>query len=358
MDLSELRKSIDDIDAQIVELLKKRYACVHEIGKFKKASNLPIVIPERESAVKKKLEELNRGVLPKQALFAIYREIISCALFLEGNVRVAYLGPPGTWSNQAAIKQFGHSVSFLPVDNFSDIFEAVERGKADYGVVPVENSTEGAITAAMDLFLHSPLKICSQIHLRIRNGLMAAIPRDQITQIYSHPQILGQSRNWLLKNFPKATLHETASSTKAAEFAYAHASEGAAALASPLCAELFNLKLLEEDIQDQTNNTTRFAIIGSQDTKPTGNDRTSLLFLVRHQPGTLARVIDIFRNYHIDLTRIESRPLKMVNWEYVFYIDLNGHASEDPLRSALREAESNCTMLKVLGSYPNVEEPV
>lgn len=355
MDLSELRNNIDGIDAQIVNLLKDRYDFVRQVGEFKKANNAPISVPEREALLMQKLEKLNAGILPKEALYSIYREIISCGLLLEGNVRVAYLGPPGTWSHQASLKQFGHSVELLPEPNFADIFDAVSRGKADYGIVPIENSTEGAVTAVMDLFVQSPLKICSQLHLRIRNGLISASPKERITSIYSHPQILGQTRDWLLRHYPEADLIATTSSTKAAQIAKEHASEGAAALGSPLCAELFGLDLLAEDIQDNSNNTTRFAVIGRQDTQPTGNDRTSLLFLIHHKPGTLVQVLDIFRRHNIDLTRIESRPSKVVNWEYVFHVDIVGHCKEEPLRTALKEVEENCSMLKIVGSYPNVD---
>ena len=355
MDLSELRNSIDGIDAQIVNLLKNRYEFVRQVGEYKKARNAPISVPEREALLMQKLEKLNNGVLPKEALYSIYKEIISCGLLLEGNIRVAYLGPPGTWSHQAALKQFGHSVELIPEPNFADIFDAVSRDKANYGVVPVENSTEGAVTAVMDLFVQSPLKICSQIHLRIRNGLISSAPKDRITTIYSHPQILGQTRNWLHRHYPEADIVATTSSTKAAQIAKEHAGDGAAALASPLCAELFGLELLAEDIQDNCNNTTRFAIIGKQETQPTGNDRTSILFQINHKPGTLVKVLDIFRRYNIDLTRIESRPSKVVNWEYVFHVDIVGHSREEPLLSALKEVEQNCSILKTIGSYPNVD---
>ena len=354
MNLSELRQNIDRVDAQIVSLLKERSSYVRGVGEIKKEVNAPIFVPEREQALLEKIETLNAGVLPNQSLLSIYREIISCGYAQEGNLTIAYLGPPGTWSHQAAIKQFGRSVTLIDKPNFSDIFDMVERGQADYGIVPLENSSNGAVTPVMDLFIQSPLKICAQVHLSIKNGLMAKIPREQIKTIYSHPQVLGQCHDWLLRHFPEADLVETSSTTKAALIALQQADKGAAALGTPLAAELFDLTLLEEDVQDKSNNTTRFAVLGHQTTLPTGKDRTSLLFHIHHRPGTLVDALDCFRKHGIDLIRIESRPSKVINWEYVFYVDTVGHALEEPLKSALAEQEQHCSILKILGSYPQV----
>ena len=194
------------MDARIVELLKNRAEWVHEVGRIKKEGNSPIFVPERETALLSKLNRLNAGVLPEASLQAIYREIISCSFFLEGGLTIAYLGPKGTWSHQAALKQFGKSCELIPCQSFKDVFDMVDRGKAQYGVVPVENSSEGSVTAVMDLFVTSPLKICAQINLNIRNSLMADIPREHIRILYSHPQVLGQTRNWILRHFPNAEL--------------------------------------------------------------------------------------------------------------------------------------------------------
>ncbi|MEG0025457.1 MAG: prephenate dehydratase [Akkermansia sp.] len=355
MELPELRQNIDCIDAQIIELLKQRFSYVRQIGDLKKENNAPVFVPEREFSLISKLETLNQGSIPKQSLLAIYREIISCGYAQEGNLRIAYLGPPGTWSHIAAIKQFGRSVTLLDTPNFSDIFDMVSRGKAHYGIVPVENSTNGAVTPVLDLFVQSPLKICAQIHLSIKNALMANVPCEQIRTIYSHPQPLGQCSHWILRHFPNAELVETSSTTKAAQLASEQSSQGAAAIGTPLAAELFGLTLLEEDAQDNSNNTTRFAIIGHQESLPTGKDRTSLLFHIHHQPGTLVSALDCFKKHNIDLIRIESRPSKVINWEYVFYVDTLGHAQEEPLRSALKELEQHCSLLKILGSYPQVD---
>ena len=348
--LTKARLAIDEVDARIVELLKKRAEWVHEVGCIKKEKNSPIFVPERETALLNKLNRLNAGVLPEASLQAIYREIISCSFFLEGGLTIAYLGPKGTWSHQAALKQFGKSCELIPCQSFKDVFDMVDRGKAQYGVVPVENSSEGSVTAVMDLFVTSPLKICAQINLNIRNSLMADIPREHIRILYSHPQVLGQTRNWIQRHFPNAELVETSSTTKASILAKENAAMGAASLGCPLAAELFGLNILEEDVQDQSCNTTRFAVIGRQETQPSG-----LLIRIQHKPGTLAEVVNCFQRHNNNLIRIESRPSKVINWEYVFYIDAAGHIQESPLRETLPELEQHCSMLKILGSYADTD---
>lgn len=353
--LSEARQAIDEVDAQIVELLKKRAKQVHEIGRIKKANAAPIFVPERETALINKLNKLNAGFLPEAALLSIYREIISCSFFLEGGLTIAYLGPKGTWSHLAALKQFGKSCTLVPCQSFKDVFDMVDRGKAQYGVVPVENSSEGSVTAVMDLFVTSPLKICAQVNLNIRNSLMADIPREHIRILYSHPQVLGQTRNWIQRHFPNAEQVETSSSAKACLLAKENAAMGAASLGCSLAAELFGLQVLEEDVQDLTGNTTRFAVIGRQQTHPSGKDRTSLLIRIQHKPGTLAEVINCFQRHNNNLIRIESRPSKVINWEYVFYIDAVGHILESPLKETLPELEKHCSMLKILGSYADTD---
>ena len=353
--LTKARLAIDEVDARIVELLKKRAEWVHEVGRIKKEKNSPIFVPERETVLLNKLNRLNAGVLPEASLQAIYREIISCSFFLEGGLTIAYLGPKGTWSHQAALKQFGKSCELIPCQSFKDVFDMVDRGKAQYGVVPVENSSEGSVTAVMDLFVTSPLKICAQINLNIRNSLMADIPREHIRILYSHPQVLGQTRNWIQRHFPNAELVETSSTTKASILAKENAAMGAASLGCPLAAELFGLNILEEDVQDQSCNTTRFAVIGRQETQPSGRDRTSLLIRIQHKPGTLAEVVNCFQRHNNNLIRIESRPSKVINWEYVFYIDAAGHIQESPLRETLPELEQHCSMLKILGSYADTD---
>lgn len=355
MNLNDVRNEIDAVDCQIIELLKQRVKWVHEVGKIKKQTQSPIFVPERETALLNKLHKLNGGALPDASLAAIYREIISCSFFLEGGLTIAYLGPKGTWSHQAALKQFGKSCELIPCQSFQDVFDMVNKGKAQYGVVPIENSSEGSITTVMDLFVTSSLKICAQLNLNIHNSLMADVPREHIRILYSHPQVLGQTKNWILRNFPDAELVETSSTTKASILAKENSAMGAASLGCALAAELFGLTVLEENVQDMAENTTRFVVIGKQDTKPSGKDRTSLIIRIQHKPGTLAKVIDCFQRHNINLIRIESRPSRVINWEYVFHIDAVGHYTESPMSEALEEIEKHCSMLKVIGSYTDTD---
>lgn len=356
MSLDDIRKQIDDIDRQLMNLLSQRADLVHEVGVIKKRDGLQIYAPEREEALLRRLVELNEGRLPEKSIKAIYREIMSAALALEEDLRIAYLGPEGTWTHQAAIKKFGHSVNYSAQPNFSDVFDQVARRAADYGVVPIENSTEGAVSHTLDLFVDSPLHICSQILLRIEHCLMAAIPREEIKVLYSHPQVFGQCRNWLHKNFPDIELVEVSSTTKAAEIARDHAKEGAAALGGPLAAELYDLTILDERIQDRSTNTTRFLVIGEKTCPPTGNDRTSLLFAIHDRPGSLVSALQAFDHCHINLSKIESRPSKRKDWEYIFYVDLAGHCEDEKVAQALEELNQHCSMVKLLGSYPDSGE--
>lgn len=352
MNLDELRQEIDRIDAQLIELLKQRAACVHQVGDTKRASGAPIFVPERESALIEKLLKLNAGALPEKSLLSIWRQIVSCSFLLEGNMRIGYLGPEGTWSHQAALSRFGDSVELIPYSSFAHIFDAVGRGEVNYGVIPLENSTHGTVVQAMDFFAHTHLRICAQVHQSVQHCLMANIPAAGIRTIYSHPQVLGQCSQWLQQNYPHAEQIPTASSTAAARMAVEKAAEGAAALGSPLAAQLHGLSVLVEQVQDIATNTTRFVVIGTQDTKPSGQDRTTICFTVPHKPGGLVDVLEHFRNHGINIFCLDSRPTRDTAWEYLFYIDVNGHETEEPLRSCLAELKAECPVFKVLGSYP------
>ncbi len=356
MNLDDIRRQIDTIDKELLDLLNRRADLVHEVGVVKKRDGLQIYAPEREEALLRRLISMNQGRLSETSIRAIYREIMSAALALEDDLKIAYLGPKGTWTHQAAIKKFGHSVSYSPQPNFADVFEQVTRRSADYGVVPIENSTEGAVSHTLDLFVDSPLHICSQILLRIENCLMAAIPRSEIRTLYSHPQVFGQCRAWIHKNFPHADLVEVSSTTKAAQIAQEQAKQGAAALGGPLAAEIYGLDLLESSIQDRATNTTRFLVIGEKTCPPTGHDRTSVLFAIHDRPGSLVKALQAFDNFHINLSKIESRPSKRKDWEYVFYVDLAGHCEDQQVSEALAELHQHCSMIKLLGSYPDVSE--
>ncbi|MGA0846549.1 MAG: prephenate dehydratase, partial [Luteolibacter sp.] len=347
---------IDEIDRELLNLLSQRADLVHEVGVVKKSQGLQIYAPEREEALLRRLIEMNSGRLPERSIRAIYREIMSAALALEDDLSIAYLGPEGTWTHQAAIKKFGHSVHYSPQPGFAEVFDQVTRRLADYGVVPIENSTEGAVSHTLDLFVDSPLHICAQILLRIENCLMAAIPREQIKTLYSHPQVFGQCRGWIQRSFPNAGLVEVSSTTRAAEIARDRAAEGAAALGGALAAELYGLNLLEDAIQDRATNTTRFLVIGEKTCPPTGKDRTSLLFAIQDKPGTLVKALQAFDHCQINLSKIESRPSKRRDWEYVFYVDLAGHCDDPPVAAAMQELERHCSMIKILGSYPDAAE--
>ena len=354
MPLDDIRKTIDAIDTQLLNLLSQRADAVHEVGEIKKKEGLQIYAPEREDALLKSLVEKNQGRLPEKSIRAIYREIMSAALALEDNLKIAYLGPEGTWTHQAAISKFGHSVEYSAQPNFSEVFDQVARRHANYGVVPIENSTEGAVSSTLDLFVDSPLRICSQILLRIENGLMAAIPREDIKTLYSHPQVFGQCRNWILLNFPDADLVECSSTTKAAHLARHYAADGAAAMGGPLAAEMSGLTMLETAVQDRATNTTRFLVIGEETCPSTGKDRTSILFSVHDRPGSLVKALQAFDSFEINMSKIESRPSKQKDWEYIFYVDLAGHCEDAEVRKALETLESHCSLVKILGSYPDL----
>jgi len=354
MALEDIRKQIDEIDDQLLELLDQRSALVHEVGEIKRAHGLEFYAPEREEALLRKLVDRNRelgGRLPEISIRAIYREIMSAALALETHLTIAYLGPPGTWTHQAAISKFGGSVTYLPFPNFADVFDAVARRKATYGVVPIENSTEGAVSHTLDLFADSPLRICAQILLPIENALISRFPKEEITRIYSHPQVFGQCRGYLHKNFPQADLIEVSSTTRAAEIA-AH-EPASAALAGRLAAQMHELPVLENAIQDSATNTTRFLVLSHGVCPVTGNDRTSIMFSVKDRPGSLYEALKPFNEFKINMSKIESRPSKKRDWEYFFFVDVLGHCEDPKLISALEELETHCSFIKILGSYPN-----
>ena len=354
MPLDNIRQEIDTIDQQLLDLLNSRADLVHEVGEIKKKEGLQIYAPEREDALLKRLAKMNHGRLPEKSIRAIYREIMSAALSLEDNLTVAYLGPKGTWTHQAAIKKFGNSIQYDAQANFADVFNQVARRKAHYGVVPIENSTEGAVSHTLDLFVDSPLQICAQVLLRIENGLMACIPREEIKTLYSHPQVFGQCRNWILRHFPEADLVEVSSTTKAAQLARDNAADGAAALGGKLAAQLNELTMLEESIQDRATNTTRFLVIGEKTCPATGNDRTSILFSVHDRPGSLVKALQAFDKLNVNMSKIESRPSKQRDWEYIFYVDLAGHCTDTDVAEALSELEKHCSLVKMFGSYPDI----
>ncbi|MEM8953116.1 MAG: prephenate dehydratase [Verrucomicrobiota bacterium] len=355
MSLEDLREKIDRVDDQLIALLNERADLVHEVGEIKKEGGLEIYAPEREEKLLKSLVGKSEGRLPEKAIRAIYREIMSASLDLERGLQIAYLGPEGTWTHQAAISKFGASVDYVPQANLSDVFDRVTREKADYGVAPIENSTEGAVTHTLDLFADSNLKICAQVLLRIENNLMAMIPREEITKLISHPQVFGQCRDYILQNFPEADLVESSSTAAAAKVAEERGDEGYAVLGGALLADVHHLDVLEESVQDSMTNTTRFLVLGKRTCPPTGRDRTSIMFSVRDEPGSLYDALKPFNQFEINMSKIESRPSKRREWEYFFFVDVAGHCEDAELLTALRELEKHCRFVKLLGSYPDKE---
>lgn len=355
MPLTEIRKKIDAVDARLLELLNQRADLVHEVGEIKRQNGGPIFAPDREERLLRSLTERNAelgGRLPARSIRAIYREIISASYALEKGLKIAYLGPAGTYTHEAARQKFGASVEYEPQENIAEVFNAVARGNVDFGVVPIENSTEGTVTFTLDEFVHSDLQICAQWLLRIEQNLMANCPREEIRKIYSHPQSLAQCRQWLRNHFPGVELVESASNTRAAQ----RASEepGTAAIAGRTAAELYNLPILEAGIQDCPNNTTRFLIIGPETCPPTGNDKTSILFAVPNESGALFAALEPLQKLGISMSKIESRPSRRRAWEYLFFVDVQGHATDPNLSKALAELKERTTSLKILGSYPEV----
>jgi chorismate mutase/prephenate dehydratase len=370
LNIPEHRKAIDKLDAHIVRLLNERTRHVLAIGDIKLAAGEEIYAPHRERAVFERVCEANAGPMTDEQLRAIYREIMSSALALEKTMTIAYLGPEATFTHQAAIRRFGSSLRYASQKTIADVFTEVAKNRADYGVVPVENSTEGVVTHTLDMFVDSDLKIVSQIVLPISHCFVSHWPKDQIKRIYVHPQTLGQCRNWLQSNFPNVEIFETSSNSKSAELAANPAQLKktvkvkygavkmypiAGAITSELAAQKYKLPILERDIQDNAANATRFLVLGRQCSPPTGDDRTSLTVSVSDKVGALHEAIAAFRKFKINLTKIESRPSKRKAWEYFFFIDCDGHAQDKKVAGAIKILGRHCNFVKVLGSYPNTD---
>ncbi len=355
MSLDKLRKQIDQLDGKLIELLNERVNIALEIGKTKKEQGGEIYVPSREKAVFDRICGLNHnGPLPDKSARAIYREIMSAALALESNLKIAYLGPPATFTHAAARSKFGSSVEYHPAGSIDDVFAAVETGSADYGVVPVENSTEGAVTNTFDRFTGTTLKICNEIYQPISLCLMATMPMDQITRICTKHEAIGQCRRWLGDNMSGVEYDAVASTTVAAEMA---ARGECAAIASRFAAELYGLDVIAENIQDASGNTTRFLVIGKTASEPTGNDKTSIYFGIKDKIGALNDALIALKTYGINMSKIESRPSGDKVWQYVFFVDFEGHVDDPKVKAALKDLEEHCAVLNILGSYPRVTVP-
>ncbi len=349
--LNDLRKEIDRIDSKIVELVSRRGKMSHAIGELKKAKKQPVYSPDRESHVYASVGRKNKGPLPGDSMKAIYAEIMSACLSLEHPMTVAYLGPELTFTNQAALKKFGSSVGYLSCDSISDVFREVEKGNADYGVVPIENSSEGAVNHTLDMFVDSPLMICSEVYLSIRHSLLRKKGcKGEIKRIYSKAEVFGQCRGWIEKNYPKTGLYECASTAKAAEIVSKRGDS--ACIASELAAKRYKLRIIERSIEDSAINVTRFLVIGKEPSKASGADKTSIMFSVKDRPGVLHDMLNSFKKSGINLTKIESRPTKERLWKYYFFIDMDGHVSDKKIKKALGDLENKCHFVKILGAYP------
>ena len=353
MSLSEHRQAIDQLDAEIVKLLNERTRHVLAIGEIKLKAGEEIYAPHRERAVFEKVCALNQGPITGEQLRTIYREIMSSALALEKTMTIAYFGPEATFTHQAAIQKFGSSLTYSAQKTIGDVFTEVSKRSADYGVVPVENSTEGVVTHTLDMFVDSDLKIVSQIMLRIQQCLMSNSPMAKLKKLYVHPQSLAQCRGWLQKHLPSVEIIETSSNARSAEMAAAE--KFSAALGGVLAAEKYGLNVLAQDIQDNAVNVTRFLVLGRRCSPPTGDDRTSLMVSVADKAGALHEAIAAFRKNKINMTKIESRPSKRKAWEYFFFIDCAGHFQEPKVAKAIEELGRHCHFVKILGSYPNTE---
>jgi len=351
-----LRRRIDEIDSQILHLLNRRAELVIEVGRLKARQRLDVHVPQREEEIYARLVGENPGPFPPHAVRPVFREVISACLSLEQPLRVAYLGPRATFSHLAAMERFGLSAQFLAMRSIGEVFAEVEKSNAEYGVVPVENSTEGVVSHTLDMFVDCTLQICGEVvvetalHLLGRASLL-----EEVRKIYSHPHALAEARKWLQTHAPHVPVVETSSTGAAAETA---ASEpGAAAIASEVAASLYGLTIVQRRIEDHPNNMTRFLVIGQRAAAPTTDDKTSILFSIKDRVGALHRMLQPFAEQQINLTKIESRPVKKRAWEYLFYVDFEGHASEPRVQRALEALREECVFLKVLGSYPRTRMP-
>ncbi|MEW6008053.1 MAG: prephenate dehydratase [Candidatus Omnitrophota bacterium] len=348
--IKKLRKAIDAIDKNILLLLSKRAHISLDIGKVKLDKGAGVYSADREKQILSRLSNLNKGPLSQEAIEAIYREIMSSMLALEKSVKIAYLGPEASFTHLAAIKKFGSQIDFVAAESISDVFALVDKDEADYGVVPIENSIEGAVSHTLDMLTETDLKICSQIILEVSHNLLSRNPGLKIRRVYSNPQVFGQCRIWLQKNLPNVELIEVSSTSRAAQIVSKE--KNSACIASALAAKIYNLKVIQKSIEDSPHNITRFLVIAKHDVGPTGSDKTSLVFSIQDRVGALCDMLVPFKKYKINLTKIESRPSKKKAWDYYFFLDLQGHCLNSNVKKALEDLSKKCKFLKILGSYP------
>lgn len=352
--LADVRQRIDSIDRTIQELIAERAGWAQKVGKAKGPLKAAVDYyrPERESQVLRMVIDRNHGPLADEVLVHVFREIMSACLAQQEPLKIGYLGPEGTFSEQAMRKHFGRSAHGLPLASIEEVFQEVEAGNADFGVVPVENSGQGTIQVTLDMFLTSNLKICGEVELRVRQFLLSRSGRiEDIERIYSHPQSFAQTKAWLRSNLPRAEKIAVSSNAEAAR--RARNADDAAAIAGESAGHVYGLKkVITSPIQDRDDNTTRFLVLGRQFFPTSGHDRTSVLVSIKDQPGALFNVLSPFARHGVSMSRIESRPSHHANWEYAFFIDLAGHIDDEPMKAALAELKAHAAQIKVLGSYP------
>ena len=353
-DLAQVRQQIDGIDQQIQTLIAERARWAHQVGKAKGklAAAVDYYRPEREAQVLRRVVDRNDGPLSDEVLVRLFREVMSACLAQQEPLKIGYLGPEGTFSQQAVHKHFGHSAHGLPLGSIEEVFQEVAAGNADFGVVPVENSGQGTIQVTLDMFLTSNLKICGEVELRVHQYLLSRSGRiEDIERIYAHPQSFAQTAGWLRTNLPKVEKIPVSSNAEGAR--RARNADDAAAIGGESAGHVYGLKkVIMKSIEDHADNTTRFLVLGRQVFPPSGHDRTSVLVFIKDQPGALFNVLSPFARHDISMNRIESRPSHQAKWEYSFFIDLAGHVDDDNMKSALAELAEHSAQVKVLGSYP------
>jgi len=353
--LDDLRNRIDQLDTEILKKLNERARCALDVAEVKlreSGDEAPVFYrPEREAQVLRRMSELNQGPLSSEKITQVYRQIMSACLALEEPLKVAYLGPQGTFTQMATLKQFGDSVVGMPLVTVDDVFREVTSESCHYGVVPVENSTEGVINHTLDNFLDSNLRICGEVEIRVHHHLMVSPEATgEIKRIYSHQQTLGQCRRWLNGHYPSV---ERLTASSNAEAARRVAEEkDAAAIAGEMAAEIYGLDILSRQIEDESDNTTRFIVVGREDIGPSGNDKTSIVVSTHNQPGALYKLLEPFHRHGVSLTSIETRPSRTGMWSYVFFIDFDGHKDDELIQTVLGEIDSDALEVKLLGSYP------
>lgn len=354
MDLNELRKQIDAVDEELVALLNRRAEIVVEVGKLKQSDGTPIYAPDREKMVLDKIRKANKGPLLDKTLMAIYRELMSGSFALEKPLRIAYLGPKGSHSHMAAVDKFGSSVDYESVADIWGVFNEVSRERVDFGLVPIENSVGGGVIDTLDALVETDVQICAEINRRIHHNLLSNCPLEQVEKVYSKPEVFAQCGRWLNETNLAGKTIPVASTSKAAELA--RDEPNAAAICSRLAAELYDLKIMYENVEDNANNVTRFFVIGRTSAKPTSDDKTSLVFTTKDEPGALVSVLLALREKGVNMSFIQSRPSKKRNWEYYFFADIKGHLKTPGLIEAIDSAKKHCLRMNVLGSYPRATE--